>query len=151
MLQEFQQFQNFICQKVLPLVYGESLSYLETLEKLSLYVNEMVESVNETIISHNDLSTHYEQTLNQLESLHVEIDSMKKENYLIKDGSIELSKLSNSCMEKLQDFVTDTISEIAKFVWFGLNDEGYFIAIIPSSWSQIVFSTDTEGNLVLNY
>lgn len=52
------------------------------------------------------------------------------------------------------------IGELIKHVFFNLNDEGYFVAYIPDSWSDIIFGTtglDTfpagidYGHLTLNY
>ena len=55
----------------------------------------------------------------------------------------------------------DIVGDIAKMVFFGLTDSGYFVAYIPDSWSDITFNT-TEyditlalqpefGHLVLSY
>lgn len=143
-------FTNFMCQKILPTVYDDSLSYYEVLAKLSNYVNEMIVSVNNVIIAHNTLSNNYTETLKQLDLLKKEIELMKT-GFYIQDGSIELKKLSASCLAKIQEYVVDTVHNIAKFVWFGLSDDGYFIAIIPESWNEIVFSTSADGELVLEY
>lgn len=50
------------------------------------------------------------------------------------------------------------VSRIAKFVVFGLTDNGYFYADIPESWNEVQFSTGynpeiTEEylHLILNY
>lgn len=52
------------------------------------------------------------------------------------------------------------IGELIKSVYFNLNDEGYLVAFIPDSWSDIIFGTtglDTfpvgidYGHLTLNY
>lgn len=52
------------------------------------------------------------------------------------------------------------IGELIKSVFFNLNDEGYLVAYIPDSWSDIIFGTtglDTfpagidYGHLTLNY
>lgn len=33
------------------------------------------------------------------------------------------------------------IGELVKMVFFGLTDDGYFVAYIPDSWSDIIFNT----------
>lgn len=33
------------------------------------------------------------------------------------------------------------VGDMAKAVWFGLTDTGYFVAYIPESWDEIVFKT----------
>lgn len=35
----------------------------------------------------------------------------------------------------------DIVGDMAKAVWFGLTDTGYFVAYIPESWDEIVFKT----------
>lgn len=35
----------------------------------------------------------------------------------------------------------DIVGDMAKTVWFGLTDNGYFVAYIPESWQDIVFRT----------
>ena len=52
------------------------------------------------------------------------------------------------------DFIFD---HVVKQVYFGLNEEGYFVAYIPESWGDIVFDTgmdygiDTYGRLILRW
>ena len=66
--------------------------------------------------------------------------------------------------QALKQWVIDNsvsiIGELIKHVFFNLNDEGYFVAYIPDSWSDIIFGTtglDTfpagvdYGHLTLNY
>ena len=55
----------------------------------------------------------------------------------------------------------DIVGEMAKMVFFGLTDSGYFVAYIPDSWNDITFNTtgwDIDiilmpeyGHLVLSY
>ena len=35
----------------------------------------------------------------------------------------------------------DIVGDMAKTVWFGLTDAGYFVAYIPSSWDEVKFKT----------
>ena len=35
----------------------------------------------------------------------------------------------------------DIVGDMAKTVWFGLTDAGYFVAYIPESWDEISFKT----------
>lgn len=55
---------------------------------------------------------------------------------------------------------TSLLAELAKVVFFGITDDGYFYADIPESWSAIVFNTtgyditipgEEYGKLVLTY
>ena len=57
-------------------------------------------------------------------------------------------------IEKNLDYI---FSETVKQVYFGLNEQGYFVAYIPESWDDIVFDTgaaygvDTYGRLILRW
>lgn len=35
----------------------------------------------------------------------------------------------------------DIVGEMAKMVFFGINDNGYWVAYIPESWEDIIFNT----------
>lgn len=61
---------QFYCQKVLPLVYDESLSYYEVLNKLTFKVNEVVEQLNiveDNVVALNEAVTQLEQRMTELE------------------------------------------------------------------------------------
>lgn len=52
----------------------------------------------------------------------------------------------------------ELVARIAKFVVFGLTDDGYFYADVPESWSEVQFSTGYDPeipteymHLILNY
>lgn len=54
----------------------------------------------------------------------------------------------------------ELMAEVVKMVFFGITDDGYFYADIPSGWSEIVFNTTgfditivgvDYGHLVLTY
>lgn len=60
----------------------------------------------------------------------------------------------------LQNNALDIVGEMVKTVFFGITDDGYFVAYIPESWSDIVFGTTgldivisgvEYGRLVLSY
>lgn len=37
--------------------------------------------------------------------------------------------------------IVDLVGQLVHMVFFGLNDQGYFVAYIPESWSDIIFGT----------
>lgn len=59
--------------------------------------------------------------------------------------------------DTIMKLVVDAISKAIKMVFFGLSDDGYFVAYIPNSWDCITFGTilDCEspdyGKLTLSY
>lgn len=68
-------------------------------------------------------------------------------------------EFSASLVEWMQNNALDIVGELIKMVFFGLED-GYFVAYIPESWSDIIFNTtglditilgQDFGHLVLSY
>lgn len=57
----------------------------------------------------------------------------------------------------IDEHLTFVFEHTAKQVYFGLNEQGYFVAYIPESWDDIVFDTgmqygmDTYGRLILRW
>ena len=69
---DFKHF-HFWCQKVLPLVYDESLSYYEVLCKVVDYLNHMLDDVNNIIKDYDELKKE----LNEIQNL-VSLDNQIK-------------------------------------------------------------------------
>lgn len=133
MTNEVRHFR-FWCQKVLPLVYDNSLSYYETVCKVVKYINDLIDSDKEIIDDINALKA-------DMETVQQWID-----NY--DEHAEELFR------QMIEDY-------IATMVFFGITDDGYFVAYIPERWDDITFYTtgyDIDlaiepeyGHLVLAY
>ena len=126
---------KFWCQKVLPLVYDDSLSYYEVLCKVVQYINELIESDKEIV---------------------GDIDKLKADMTTVQEW------IDNFDYEPLLKTVEEMVNKyITAGVYFGLTDNGHFVAYIPEAWDKVSFNT-TEfdisipiqpeyGHLVLNY
>lgn len=122
---------RFWCQKVLPLVYDDSLSYYEILCKVVTYINNLIDT-DKKIID--------------------DVDLLKNEISIIQEW---IKNFENT------DYLEKLIEEsIIKMIIVGITNEGYFIIYIPQSWDDITFRTtglDTfiegydYGHLVLSY
>lgn len=121
---------KFWCQKVLPLVYDDSLSYYEILCKVVDYINNMIENQKE-----------FSEELAELKS---ELGVVQK----------WIDDFDTSYVEKV------VREYLATMIFVEISDAGYFIYYIPRTWKDIVFKTtgldveiaDTEyGRLVLYY
>lgn len=121
---------KFWCQKVLPLVYDDSLSYYEILCKIVDYINNMIENQKEFT--------------NELAELKSELAVVQK----------WIDDFDTSYIEKV------VREYLATMIFVEISDAGYFIYYIPESWKDITFETTgldvdidgTEyGRLVLNY
>lgn len=57
----------------------------------------------------------------------------------------------------IDENMPEILSDAIKVIYFGLNEDGYFVAYAPESWDEIVFDTgavygeDTYGRLMLRY
>lgn len=121
----------FWCQKVLPLVYDDSLSYYEVLCKVVEYLNKTIESQNMTM---------------------QEVEDLQKELVAVQDW---INKFDPNVINKILE------EQILPLIYFGLNDAGYFVAYLPQSWDNIEFRTTgldftapcvpDFGHLVLKY
>ena len=125
---------RFWCQKVLPLVYDDSLSYYELLCKVVDYLNKLIED-NKEITN--------------------ELTELKGELNIIQEwiNSFDYYHLEKNIISWLQ-------KNLAKMIFVEISDDGYFIYFIPSNWDSIMFNTtgldidisNTEyGRLVLSY
>ena len=47
----------------------------------------------------------------------------------------------DSLIKWYEDHIVDIIGELVKMVFFGITDDGYFVAYIPDSWADITFGT----------
>lgn len=121
---------KFWCQKVLPLVYEDSLSYYEILCKVVDYINAIIGDSN-SIVS--------------------DIKKLKEEMAIVQKW---IDDFDTSYAEEIIK------KYIATMIFIEISDAGYIIYYIPESWSDIDFKTtgiDIEiegtdyGRLVLNY
>lgn len=70
-------------------------------------------------------------------------------------------EIANAIREFIVKNFYDIVGDMAKMVFFGLTDSGYFVAYIPDSWDDITFNTTDYdivvalqpeyGHLVLSY
>lgn len=133
-MQELKTFK-FWCQKVLPLVYDEALSYYEVLCKVVDYINNLI--ADNKIVA------------DELESIKSEISTIQ-------------NWIDNFDYENLENLVLQWLSNsLAKMITVGINQDGYIVYYIPQSWNDITFNTTgldinlslepEYGHLVLSY
>lgn len=129
-IKELKHFR-FWCQKVLPLVYDNSLSYYEVLCKVVDYINKIIGDENSVI---------------------AEIKELKAEMAQVQEW------INNFDTTVLEEYLE---SLLLKMIIVGINNNGYIVYYIPESWEDITFNTSeldifipnmTEyGRLVLSY
>lgn len=150
---------KFWCTKVLPLVYDESISYYEVLCKLTYYIEQMAESIDNFEKSLKDLNVridNVEQAFIDLRnSINDEISQLYEILEKIKNGDyvdLYLPSIINWINKNLKELVKDIVT----YVSFGISDDGYFVAYIPDTWDFLEFDTipwgePLEGHLVLEW
>lgn len=121
---------RFWCQKVIPLVYDDSLSYYEVLCKVVHYINKLIDTDNEIV--------------EDLNALKAEVDQVQE----------WINNFDTSYLEGLIE------EYLATMIFVEISDAGYFVYYIPESWDDITFNTtglditipETDyGRLVLSY
>lgn len=121
---------KFWCQKILPLVYDDSLSYYEVLCKIVDYINKLIDDDNSII---------------------TQIEELKKELEIVQKW---IADYDTSFAEQIIQ------KYLATMIFVGISESGYIVYYIPEKWEDITFNTtgldveieDTEyGRLVLSY
>lgn len=129
-MQKLRHFR-FWCQKVLPLVYDDSLSYYEVLCKVVKYINDLID---------------------QDKIFADQIDELRK------DLDVVQSWIENFDTSFAEEIIK---SYLATMIFVVINDDGYITYFIPDSWDEITFNTTgldiilqiqpEYGHLVLSY
>lgn len=121
---------HFWCQKVLPLVYDDSLSYYEVLCKVVKYINALIDQ--DKIFA------------DEIAALRKDLDQVQ---YWI-------DHFDTTFAEKIIK------EHLATMIFVEISDAGYIVYYIPDSWDEIQFNTtDLDifitgydyGHLVLSY
>ena len=102
---------RFWCQKVLPLVYDDSLSYYEVLCKVVNYINNLIDTNNQII--------EY-------------VDELKAELKVVQDW---IDNFDTSFAESI------IREYLATMIFVEISDAGYFIYYIPENWNDVSFNT----------
>lgn len=103
-------------------------------------------------INENDLNLDY--ILKHLKEFMTIVQSLEEWKYEHEKEYEELKALYDSLMSgnfpasfliALHDWLSknalDIIGEMVKMVFFGITNDGYFVAYIPESWEDIIFGT----------
>lgn len=121
---------HFWCQKVLPLVYDDSLSYYEVLCKVVKYINDLIDQ--DRIFA------------DQIQELQADLAKVQE----------WIDSYDTSFAEKI------IREHLATMIFVEISDAGYIIYYIPESWDEITFNTTgldvsipdyDYGRLVLSY
>lgn len=139
---------GYFCQRVLPLVFDDALSYYEQLCKLLYRIINMDISLDQLQAQFTALvgrQDSLEQMFNDLRTMVTgDIEEMQALLERIKNGDyvdLYLPSIINYINDNLQQLV----ASIVNFVSLGLTNDGYFAAYIPDTWDFLTFDTIPEG------
>ena len=117
------------------------LEYDEKLNAYKVQIDSEIETfernTNTTINNFTaDINTRVQAIETTLGQLKEEVDKLTNGDYI----EIYVNALSEWIDNNLQQLV----AKLVKYVWFAINDEGYFVAYIPDKWDFIGFDTITD-------
>lgn len=127
------QKMRFWCQKVLPLVYDDSLSYYELLCKVVDYLNKIIEKSNDI----GDKITELEATVGEIQE---QVNYLSSELEKVKNGDY-VSLYLDSIIKWIDANLQELVARVVKYVFFIIDDSGYFNALIPCTWYFLQFDT----------
>lgn len=78
------------------------------------------------------------------------IDEMNALLEMIASGNLP-EGMQEGIRKWLEANALDLIGELVKMVFFGITDDGYFVAYIPESWSDIIFGTTGLDTIIPGY
>ena len=108
-----------------------------------------VKTLCETAETLGEWKTQHEEEYDQLKALY---DALMSGNFP-PEISEAFDRWARQNMPRL-------VQDMVMSVWFGITDDGYFVAYIPDSWNEIIFNTTglditipdyDYGHLVLSY
>lgn len=117
------------CQKVLPAVYDDSLSYYELLCKVVDYLNKTMSNVNDL----NEDTRQLYEYLKQLQELFEQFMESGFEKYYEE-------QLNKWICVNMPCIIASTMT----FFSFGIDDKGYVYCDIPSNWQFLSISWNME-------
>lgn len=123
----------------LPVSFDNSLDLYEQFVSVIEHFNELIKN-NNSIIDFIYLS--------KKEQDEIIADVRKDLDDFLKNKEIEFIKFINLWLDTNMEAI---LLKATKMVWFGLTDDGHFMAVIPETWDQITFDTTNNGELMLKY
>lgn len=140
---------KFWCQQVLPLVYGNEISYYEVLCKMTVYLNEVIQNMKAAENYLEIFGESYNAIVDMQNKINAEIEKIKNGDYFPQYVD-QLAKWIDGNLQNL-------VGRVVKYVSFGLTMDGHFCAYIPPTWDFLQFDTNMQphsplyGHLILRW
>lgn len=103
--------------------------------------------INENDLNLDWIIKHFKQFIDQIGSLEdwrstheAEYEELKKFMDDLNEGNLPPA-IYNNFRQWFNENAFDLVGEMVKHVYFGLNDDGYFVVYIPEQWRDVEFRT----------
>ena len=139
----------------IPPFWGFS-AFTPTIPKLYWDVKSQEQRILNLFDLLNKLVCYAEQMGIQLNVSQDELEKLKAEFEKFKESGFD-EYYEKQIEQWMQDNAATLFEKLAKMVFFGLTDDGYFCAYIPDSWSDVTFDTGAVygqadyGRLILRF
>lgn len=150
MIDKYIATDEFTNSNGIPSTYLNSITPYEQVSQLITYVNSLWEQYTNLTTSNSTLEQSYENVIKELQKMQLDFQKYTTGANVL-DGSISFKKLDNTIFTQINDYIKSYMYDMHKFVDFGLTSDGHFCADIPTTWQDITFSTNTTGNLILEF
>lgn len=157
---------RFWCQKVLPLVYDDSLSYYEVLCKIVIKLNEVIEATDgfdaaldrlkdllqaEIAATAKRLTQRLTENVNNLQNqISRNVNNLQKQIYVNKTHIEDTNGKLMDVQQTLQAEITELQEWVEQFEWENLLDKVKDVVyeLIPS---QMSVRLDESGHIIIDY
>lgn len=104
------------------------------------WIIHCIKKLGEAVEGLEDWKTQHEAEYNQLKALY---DAVMSGNFP--------PEIVNAFTTWMTQNGLDLVGELVKMVFFGITDDGYFVAYIPEYWDDIIFNTTGYDISILGY
>jgi hypothetical protein len=130
----------------IPLEFSQEMTTTKILAAIQAKVNEIIDFRNNAVSDANNYTDEQIKILNDVLTV---LQNNLNLGTLVPKGSLTLDKFNSDFLSNLNNLIQNQLSQSAKFVSFGIDDNGYFYADIPDNWNGVTFDTDSDGHLIL--
>lgn len=132
------EYQNGVSGPIPPF-WGFS-AFTPTIPKLYWNVKSQEQRILNLFDLLDKLICYCNQMGYQIDVRDEDIERLKKDIEQLKDGGL-IDFYEQQITQWIQDNLLTLWQTFAKQVYFGLDEDGYFVAYVPDSWSDIQFDT----------
>lgn len=135
--------------RLLPLDISGDITDYEFLLRVCRKMNELISAVDK-------IGNQVQLNAEAIEALQNDVNNILTELEKIKNGDY-VSLYLDSIINYINNNIEGMVGNIVKFVIFGLNQDGHFVALTPSTWQFIHwdtimdYSSQLYGHLVLRW